>query len=160
MTRSNALAALHFAEMFDRTEVYQFTPDETDSDRKETVSLPLRGRLLFDSTMTYPKLTARFKAGAKVKTTTLTEQFDYDTFQALYDDLAITLFLITGSGDLKVFKQTMGLLLNPMTRLLVSWIQISGVRLSEVCIHRDTASPRRMSTEPKDPRPTIDCRFP
>lgn len=99
----NALATLYFAEVFDKTEVYQLAPKETDSKRKETVSLPLRGRLLFGSTTTYNELKARFKAGAKVKTTTLTEQFDYKAFQALYGELAIPLFLITRSGDLKVF---------------------------------------------------------
>jgi NhaP-type Na+/H+ or K+/H+ antiporter len=122
----NALAALHFVEVFDRTEVYQLAPKETDSKRKETISLPLRGRLLFNSTMTYAELVTRFRAGASVKTTALTEQFDYDAFQELYGEQAIPLFLITKSGDLRVFTANNDIIPQPSDSL-ISLIQTNEV---------------------------------
>lgn len=103
----NSLAALHFAEVFDRAEVYQLAPKETDNKRKE-VSMPLRGRFLFGKGATYPELDRRFKAGSTIKVTTLTDQFSFNTFQELYNGQVLPLFLISKTGDLRVFTAANG----------------------------------------------------
>jgi hypothetical protein len=66
------------------------------------VSRHLRGRFLFDRDATYWYLTARFDAGADVKTTNLTDEFDYQKFKDRYRK-AIPLFLIGDNGKLTVF---------------------------------------------------------
>lgn len=101
----NSLAALHFAEVFDKTEVYQLAPKKGSSRRdEETVPPPLRGHLLFAPEVTYEKFTRLFEeAGYKIKKTNLTKQFDYKAFQTLYGQQAIPLFLIGKNGDLKIF---------------------------------------------------------
>ena len=83
--------------------MYQLAPEETESDLREIVSLPLRGRLLFDQAATYNQLSHRFNVGAVVKSTGLTEQFDYEAFQELYGPSAQPLFLIDETGSLMVF---------------------------------------------------------
>jgi hypothetical protein len=99
----NALATLRFAETFGRAGVYQLAPEETENGLREVVSLPLRGRLLFDQKATYNQLNHRFEVGAVVKATSLTEQFGYQAFQELYGSSAQPLFLIDETSSLLIF---------------------------------------------------------
>lgn len=98
----NSLTALHFGEVFGGKAVYQLAPKQLPSTTKQVVSQHLRGRFLFDPSASYWQLTARFDAGADVKTTNLTETFDYRTFRERYRD-AIPLFLIGEGGRLTIF---------------------------------------------------------
>lgn len=107
----NSLAALAFAEHFDRSEVYQLPPKEAGTNHKETVSLPLRGRLLFGPTLTYAELSQRFEAGATLKVTRLSQEFNYSAFQERYGNRAIPLFLIDKGRKLSIF--TVSHKLNP-----------------------------------------------
>jgi hypothetical protein len=104
----NALATLHFIETFGRAEVYQLSPKESAHKRRETVSPPLRGRLLFAEGMTYARLNERFRAGATVKSTKLTDKFGYSDFQALYGGQALPLFLIDELDELIIFTDDNG----------------------------------------------------
>ena len=99
----NSLASLHFIEEFGREKVYQLAPKAADSGRKETISMPLRGRLLFGRDMTHRELMRRFQTGARVRTTKLTDQFDYKAFLAFYGANAVPLLLIEETGNLRVF---------------------------------------------------------
>ncbi len=101
----NSLASLHFIETFGRAEVYQLTPRDTGHRRREIVSPPLRGRLLFGPQATYRYLEDRFNNGAVVKKTALTEQFNYSAFQELYNGQALPLFLINQDRELMIFTQ-------------------------------------------------------
>jgi hypothetical protein len=101
----NSLATLHFIETFGRAEVYQLPPKAGGHRRRETVSEPLRGRLLFSQETTYAYLNDRFRKGAVIKKTALTEQFNFDTFQELYNGQAVPLFLIDENNGLLIFTQ-------------------------------------------------------
>jgi len=96
----NSLATINFIDTFDRSEVYQLAPRQVDSKRKETVSGPLRGRILFASDATYANLSERFETGAIIKKTDLTDKFTFNDFRALYRDRAIPLFLIDETENL------------------------------------------------------------
>jgi hypothetical protein len=98
----NSLTALHFSEIFGRDRVYQLPPEQLADTKKQVLSQQLRGRFLFDPDASYWQLTARFDAGADVKTTNLTETFDFQTFRDRYRD-AIPLFLIGEGGRLTIF---------------------------------------------------------
>jgi hypothetical protein len=98
----NSLAVLHFTEVFERAEVYQLPPKETNHNRKETISQPLRGRLLFAPHATYAHLTERFKH-TEIKKTGLTEKFTYEMFKDRYGERALPLFLIKANGNLIIF---------------------------------------------------------
>ena len=63
----NALATLHFAEIFGRASVYQVYPKETQAALQEFVPMPLRGRLLFSADITCQKLTAALKKEQSLK---------------------------------------------------------------------------------------------
>ncbi len=100
---ANSLAALHFAEIFGRAEVYQLSPGNGDSaGRKSTLPEHLAGRFLFGEAVTHDHLSRMFEAGATVKATRITEQFDYAAFREMYGDSAVPLFVISEDGALSV----------------------------------------------------------
>jgi hypothetical protein len=101
----NSLAALQFIDVFGRAEVYQLPPKGEEKGPRETVSLHLQGRLLFGQGMGYTYLASRFARGAVIKTTKLTQEFDYDAFRKLYGEEAIPLFTIAQNGNLVVFTK-------------------------------------------------------
>jgi NhaP-type Na+/H+ or K+/H+ antiporter len=99
----NSLAALHFVDIFGRSEVYQLPPaGDRDNSRQAVMPLHLRGRFLFDQRADYAYLTARFRAGAVVKKTPLTEEFDFAAFKEMYGEEALPIFVIVESGELRV----------------------------------------------------------
>jgi NhaP-type Na+/H+ or K+/H+ antiporter len=100
----NSLTALHFSRIFGTEQVYQLRPYGSDGGPRDILSHSLRGRLLFDERATYGILTQRFDAGADVKSTNLTETFDYERFKERYPD-AVPLFVIEENGRLTVFTE-------------------------------------------------------
>ena len=100
---ANSLAALHFAEIFGRAEVYQLSPGNGDSaGRKSTSPEHLAGRFLFGDAVTHEHLSQMFEAGATVKTTRITEKFDYAAFREMYGDSAVPMFIKSEGGELSV----------------------------------------------------------
>jgi NAD(P)-dependent dehydrogenase (short-subunit alcohol dehydrogenase family) len=98
----NALAALHFSEVFSRAEVYQLAQTIVGSTRQETAEGVLSGRPLFHEEATYGQMRARLVAGAVVKKTSLTAEFDYEAFQHRYGPSAWLLFVVTAAGSLVI----------------------------------------------------------
>lgn len=99
----NSLAALHFVDIFSRTEVYQLPPAGAD-DEKHTTSMPkhLRGRYLFDNIATYAYLSRRFLEGGVVKRTSITEEYSYEEFLRMYGERSLPLIAITEGNALRV----------------------------------------------------------
>ncbi len=97
----NSLTAVSFSEAFGRDSVYQLPPEQLATTGDAVLSRHLRGKFLFDPRATYWNLTAAFDAGADVKTTNLTETFNYQTFMNRYKE-AIPLFLIGEKGKLTI----------------------------------------------------------
>jgi NhaP-type Na+/H+ or K+/H+ antiporter len=98
----NSLAALHFREIFGRSEVYQL-PSGNAGQREEDLAPTLRGRLLFAPTATYEELGRRFAAGATIERTKLAPDFDPEAFRQRYGDRTLPLFLLQENGNLAVF---------------------------------------------------------
>ncbi len=99
----NALATLHFEDLFDRSQMYQLPPDISARERRQRgIPEHLRGRFLFDPTATHAEISRRFESGAVVKRTHLTEEFDFQAFLTQHGDHAIPMFVIKESGDVVV----------------------------------------------------------
>ncbi|PSQ99594.1 MAG: sodium:proton exchanger [Bacteroidetes bacterium QS_9_68_14] len=104
---TNALAALHFAEVFDSAEVYQI-PTRTEREHERAGGdLPrhLRGRALFDEGVTYTTLADRFEAGAQVRPFRLTESRTYEALREHYGEALLPLFLVREPGRVRVFAE-------------------------------------------------------
>ncbi|UCH10101.1 MAG: sodium:proton antiporter [Fidelibacterota bacterium] len=107
---ANSLAALHFAEVFGREELYQLAPAANPMETiSEFTPLHLRGRFLFSTGATYQALSELKAQGAVIKTTTLTDSFDFAAYQQQYGASAIPLFLIGQDGSLRIFTVDGGL---------------------------------------------------
>lgn len=95
----NSLAALHFARVFGRSEVYQLSPES--GGRHGEFSKALRGRALFGPGRTYAVLEGLLEAGATVKKTQLTAEFSAARYQEVHPE-AVPLFLLGPTGELVV----------------------------------------------------------
>lgn len=104
---ANALACMQMIEAFGRKEVYQLAPHARDErmvrDQIQDDAHPLTGRFLVGRSLSYADMCKRFEKGAEVKATKLTEEFEYDDYQALHGERAVPLFLVTNAGKLRVF---------------------------------------------------------
>lgn len=98
----NSLASLHLAGVFGRSEVYQLS-SQASVTQKGNLPKHLRGRILFSRDANYSFLTTRFAGGALLKSTSLTQEFGFEAFKMLYGLSAVPLFLVTETGQLRVF---------------------------------------------------------
>jgi NhaP-type Na+/H+ or K+/H+ antiporter len=98
----NSLANLQLTNDLGRSAVYQL-PAGSEEEEKKAVSQHLRGRILFAPNATYDYLTEQFATGAAIKTTELTEEFNYDAFKEYYGKSALPLFLIDQNEKLTIF---------------------------------------------------------
>jgi len=101
---ANALSVLHFAEYFDRKELYQLTPAQLEKIKEEDKFSPqhLRGRFLFGKEITYSQLTKKFQGGYVLKSTKLSTEFNYKDFLRKYGNDSIPLFYITEDKNLLI----------------------------------------------------------
>ena len=93
----NALATLHFIDLFGSSEVYQLPPEASAGGPAEP-ELPrhLRGRYLFAEGATFEEIAGRYSRGHTVKVHSITEQFDLEAFHRMYGDEALPLFVVSG----------------------------------------------------------------
>ncbi len=100
----NTLAAVHFREVFGRSEVYQLPAVQRKGATQEHRSgHGLGGRLLFHPELSFEEFNARIQAGATVKKTLLTEEFTFEQFTKLNGPDAIPLFLTNSKRELRIF---------------------------------------------------------
>ena len=96
----NTLSVMGFAERFGRAGVYQLAAQEASSERTDRVAAYRRGRTLFNRPITLQQLEERIAGGAKLKKTTISDDFTYDDFLARYGDAALVLFRVDETGKL------------------------------------------------------------
>ena len=105
-----ALAALHFSEVFDSSDIYQL-PASSSTLRPTEGQMPeyLQGRPLFGEDILYDDLSTRFDRGEKLRVVELSTAINFDTLKEVYGDQFVPLFLSRGD-ELKIFAEN-----NPWT---------------------------------------------
>lgn len=99
----NTLSVLHFVDLFGRAEVYQLAPVSGGAAAaRSNLPLHLRGRYLFDKEATFGHISTLLQRGAVVKTTPITEEFNFEAFRSIYGSSALPLFIVTETGSLQV----------------------------------------------------------
>ena len=98
----NRLATMEYVHDFGRAEVYQLPPWQHGSGKRESHTHHIRGRLLFEKSLTFDVISRRFDDGGEIKRTRITNEFSYMDFQAMYGENAILLFVINGDKQLAV----------------------------------------------------------
>ncbi len=100
----NSLAALHLSRIFGGNNVYQLTVEEEEEEQGKAVSEELRGKILFGTNYTYYYLLNRFNHNSKIKSTPITEEYDYKKFLGENGgNEVIPMFLITKEKNLVVY---------------------------------------------------------
>lgn len=100
----NSLAAIHFVEIFGRSDVYQLPPESAvRSEKRMELPMHLRGRYLFGKDATYSVLSRRFQDGAVVKRTSITEEFNIERLRSVYGESVLPIVLVTESGMLQPY---------------------------------------------------------
>jgi hypothetical protein len=97
----NVLAVQRFTRIFGAAECYQIASWE-EGEGKKPRHERLRGRLLAGPQVGCAEFDRRFAAGATVKATPISEEFDYAAFTVRYGPSALPLFVISGDGKLDV----------------------------------------------------------
>ncbi len=94
----NALAGMHFTDLFGRACIYQLRPaavgEEVDG---ESLERELRARIVFREPISYVALDERFAAGQHLHATELTDTYDYDDFWSEHKN-ALAMFLVRGKS--------------------------------------------------------------
>jgi len=97
----NSLAALRFAGIFGRANVFQL-PLHQGRGSRAGISVEQHGRLLFEEGVTWSDLAERCRNGAAVKRIPLSKELDYADFRAQYGDAAVPLFILGANGALVI----------------------------------------------------------
>jgi NhaP-type Na+/H+ or K+/H+ antiporter/peroxiredoxin family protein len=98
----NAIACLHFAEVFGKNEVYQLPSAQDAVNPTKAFPRHLRGHNIFSPDLTYENLKDLFLQGFTVKVNTLTPEFSYLDFQELHEDRAVPLFMLSPENEVKI----------------------------------------------------------
>jgi hypothetical protein len=100
----NALATLHFGEVFDRSHMFQL-PVEGKGNEEEPAPKHLRGRFLFDPRLNYKYLAGLLTAGWKIGAIAVTDSFDFDDFKRQKEEGEVyPLFLAREGKELMIFS--------------------------------------------------------
>jgi hypothetical protein len=100
----NTLAALHFARVFGRSQVYQFAPEPHDDGERgvpgrtrDKVSQELHGRLLFTPGLAYETLGAFLAAGGVPQRVRFTDELTFASYRAAHAGRLVPMFLISAA---------------------------------------------------------------
>ncbi len=100
----NSLAALHLSGIFGGNNVYQLTVEENEDEQGEAVSQELRGKILFGTNYSYYYLLRRFNQDSKIKSTPITEEYNYEKFlNENGGEEVLPMFLIDKEKNLVVY---------------------------------------------------------
>jgi NhaP-type Na+/H+ or K+/H+ antiporter len=99
----NSLACMHYRQEFGREHVYRLRvlAPEDASDRASFAG-SLRAKALFNADMTHTRFVAMLDAGWRIKTSALTDSFDWSEFRAQHGEDAVLLFAVEPGGRLRV----------------------------------------------------------
>jgi hypothetical protein len=101
---TNSLASIHLAEVFGRANVYQLTADQGDLRRSgQKAPSHLRGRRLCNREATYSTVLRMIGEGAKIRRTSITDEFGMDSYRKRYSDVAMPLLIVRPDGRVAVF---------------------------------------------------------
>ena len=100
----NCLAALRYRSEFGDGNIYSLQVETEDGEKHLT--RPRCGRTAFGENVSYTKLAEMLGLGAKIHSTQLTEEFDFDDYYKRQYSRTVLLFALTPRGVLRIFNPT------------------------------------------------------
>ncbi len=103
-TNQNSLASLRFKSEFGVQKIFQLkTNKEQIISEKHTLSTRHRGNRLFGEDITYGQMASLLRQGAEIKSTQLSDEYDYEAYIANRTEQLIPLFAIDLRNRLHIF---------------------------------------------------------
>lgn len=97
----NVLAGQRFLRVFGAAGVFQISP-KAAKEGKDGLGSQVHGRLLFADEATYATLDERIGRGDVLKSTKLSDAFNFADFKKMYGDDALPLFVVTDDEKLRI----------------------------------------------------------
>ena len=102
---ANAMVCNRFRHEFEPTQTFSIrNPNNHEPEHRQSLMAGLRANELFAKDVTWTKLASLVGQGAQVRSTGLTESFDFEAFRESQDKQAVNLFALDGEGKLRVFS--------------------------------------------------------
>jgi hypothetical protein len=106
---ANAMVCARFRHDFGPRNVFSLRPTGPDEkDQRRMLAHGLRAQPLFGDDVSWTKLASMAAQGATIRSTRITEEFDFEAFNASQNDNSINLFALDASDRLRVFGSTPG----------------------------------------------------
>lgn len=103
-TEANAMVCARYRHEFGPQNVFSLRPTGPDErDERKGLARGLRSSPLFGADVSWSMLASMDSKGAKIRSTRLTDDFDFEAYNAEQKDKSINLFALDPSGRLKVF---------------------------------------------------------
>ncbi len=102
--RVNALAALHFSELFGEREVYQLADTSSNTSKRDAFAQGLQGKTLFHESASYAELQERLQQEQRIKCTNLTDTYTFEDARQAMGDTLLPLFVIHAKGSLQIVQ--------------------------------------------------------
>lgn len=101
---ANAMVCARFRHDFGPKNVFSLRPVGTDEkDERRVLATALRAKPMFGDKVSWTKLASMMAQGAVVRSTKLTEEFDYEALHATQNESSVNLFALNESGRLRIF---------------------------------------------------------
>ncbi len=102
----NSLAVIYFARIFGSNEIYQLSIKDEIKKEGKNVSKDLKGQVLFGTDFSYEFLLNSYPDKFKIKSTNITEKFNYEDYiNQNVEEKIIPLFIIDENKNLMVFTR-------------------------------------------------------
>ena len=100
----NAVAAIHFANEFGANRIFSLAATgQNRQPEQHKMSGSYQGTQLFGENISYADVVSMVARGREVKSTRLTEEFDWQAYTSKYGEARLPLFLIDAKGLVKPF---------------------------------------------------------
>jgi NhaP-type Na+/H+ or K+/H+ antiporter len=101
---ANSVACARYRHYFGPKNVFSISNSSgEDDDERQSLSKSLRSNVLFSDNASWSKIASMTGQGAEVRSTTLSETFDYEAYLAADNRARVELFALDENGKLKVF---------------------------------------------------------
>ncbi len=101
---ANAVICSRYKHDFGPKRAFSVQSGGDETDEREGFAMGLRSNVLFGKDVTWAKLASLLSQGAVIKSTRLSDTFDFEAYRAQYGKAAIILFLLDGGGKLRVIS--------------------------------------------------------
>ncbi|MBT8140075.1 MAG: cation:proton antiporter [Gammaproteobacteria bacterium] len=100
----NIIAAIHYSADFGERRIFRLaSSSDHRRSEKHTVSSSHQGSQLFGEKVTYSEVVNKVNKGAKIKVTSLTEEFDWNTYRNKYAETRMPLFVVDQKQNVTPF---------------------------------------------------------